>query len=57
LQRALADGKTLDQLSLQAGDRIEVPNGSSWFTESALRTVTLLLTLPVAIYGITRLTH
>ncbi len=57
LQRALADGKTLDQLSLQAGDRIEVPNGSSWFTESALRTVTLLLTLPVAIYGITRLAH
>ncbi len=57
LQQALADGKTLDQLNLQAGDRIEVPSKSSWLTESTLRAVTLLLSIPVAIYGITRLTH
>jgi len=57
LQRALADGKTLDQLNLQAGDRIEVPAKSSWFTESTLRAVTLLLTIPVAVYTITRLSR
>jgi hypothetical protein len=57
LERAVADGKTLDQLNLQAGDRIEVPSKSSWFTESTLRAVTLLLTIPVAIYTITRLSH
>lgn len=55
LQQAMADGKTLDQLSLQAGDRIEVPAKGSWFSESTFRAVSLLLTIPVAIYGITRL--
>ncbi len=55
LQQAIADGRTLDQLSLQAGDRIGVPAKGSWFTESTVRVVTLLLTVPVAVYGLTRL--
>ncbi len=55
LQQAIADGKTLDQLSLRAGDRLQVPSKGSWFNTERVRLVTLLLTVPVAIYGIRRL--
>jgi protein involved in polysaccharide export with SLBB domain len=55
MQQAIAEGKTLDQLSIQAGDKIEVPAKGSWFGESTFRAASLLLTIPVAIYGITRL--
>src|SRR5882672_807514 len=55
LQQAIADGRTLDQLSLRAGDRLQVPEKGSWFNATTVRTVSMLLTLPLAIYGVRRL--
>jgi hypothetical protein len=50
IQRALAEGRTLDELGLQAGDRVTVPErfplGSA---ESAVRTLSLLATLPLTV--------
>ncbi len=52
LRRAIAEGKTLDQMGLKAGDQIVVPRrGDPW------RVVAVLVTLPVAIYGIKQLVH
>jgi hypothetical protein len=55
LQQAITEGRTLDQLSLLAGDRIVVPTKGTGSTATTLRTVTLLLSIPLTIYGITRL--
>jgi len=52
LQQALTGGLTLDDLNLRAGDRIYVPRREPG---STLRIVGLILALPAAIYGITRL--
>jgi protein involved in polysaccharide export with SLBB domain len=50
LQDALTQGLTLDQLSLRAGDRIDVPQASSGaFSWSGLRTV--MVALPTLIYA------
>jgi hypothetical protein len=53
MRRALADGRTLDQMNLRAGDRIVMPQslplGSA---ESAVRTLLLLLTLPLTVAGL-----
>lgn len=51
LQRAIADGRTLDQLGVRAGDRIYVggkPTSLGGF-ESSARTLLLLLTVPAAV--------
>ena len=45
LQEALGRGYSLDQLNLRAGDRLLVPSHGDTF-----RTVSLLVTIPVAIY-------
>jgi polysaccharide export outer membrane protein len=55
LQQALAQGMTVDDLRLRAGDRIFVPRQRD--AESTWRIVGILVTIPVAIYGITRLVH
>jgi hypothetical protein len=56
LQEAIAQGRTLDALNVQAGDRIEVPEkggGTSvQTTESWFRIVSLVITLPIAIFGL-----
>ncbi len=58
LQQAIAEGKTLDQLSLQAGDRVRVPARGTWFNATSFRiAATLLVTIPAAIYGVRRLSH
>jgi polysaccharide export outer membrane protein len=52
LQQAIAQGRTLDQLGLQAGDQVVVPRkGGGFFSESTVRTIGLIIALPVAIYG------
>jgi protein involved in polysaccharide export with SLBB domain len=52
LQQAIAQGRTLDQLGLQAGDQVVVPRKSGgFFSESVMRTIGLIVALPVAIYG------
>jgi protein involved in polysaccharide export with SLBB domain len=53
LQEALMEGRTLDQLSLQAGDRITVPEQRpAFFNQGVART--LLITLPPLILLATR---
>jgi polysaccharide export outer membrane protein len=57
LQRAITEGRTLDQLNLRAGDQVIVPKvrQSNW--EGTARTVSLLLSIPLAVWGVTRLFH
>lgn len=57
LQQAITEGRTLDQLSLLAGDRIVVPGHKTSNFYNSLRTFTLLITIPVTIYGLTRIFH
>jgi protein involved in polysaccharide export with SLBB domain len=53
VQDALADGRTLDQVGLQGGDRIVVPPSFPLGrAEGALRTLGYILALPLAIAGI-----
>jgi len=53
LQEALGRGTTLDQLSLRAADRLFVPARGD--AERTMRILGLLVTIPVAVYTITRL--
>ncbi len=55
LQQAITAGRTLDQLNLQAGDRIMVPKEShgGFFSFGTLRS--MLLLIPPLVYLITRL--
>lgn len=56
LQDAIAKGRTIDQLNLQAGDQIFVPKrGGGLFSESTVRTVSLIIGIPVAIYSVVQL--
>jgi len=53
LQDALAHGYTLDQLNLRAGDRLSVPSHAD--SERAFRILSVVITLPLAIYSLTRI--
>jgi protein involved in polysaccharide export with SLBB domain len=56
LQAAITEGRTLDYLGLRAGDRVLVPQGGRGLsTESRIRILTLLLTVPGLILGLTRI--
>ena len=55
LRRAIAEGKTLDQMGLKAGDQVVVPRRGD--PESKFRMLAILVTLPAAVYGLTRLFH
>jgi protein involved in polysaccharide export with SLBB domain len=56
LQQAIAQGRTLDALSVQAGDRIVVPEkGTAQSTQATIQLISLLITLPVAIFGLTKI--
>lgn len=53
LQEAMAQGRTLDQLGLQGGDQVFVPRKrGGFFSESTVRTFSLIVGLPVAIIGL-----
>ncbi len=52
LQQAITEGRTLDALSVQAGDRLFIPPRRGTSTETIIRIVTLSLTLPAAILGL-----
>ena len=54
LQRAMVEGRTLDQLSLQAGDRIVVPEDTPGVFEGGVLRFALV-TLPPLIYLFTRI--
>jgi protein involved in polysaccharide export with SLBB domain len=47
--------ETVDQLGLRSGDRIVIPRKAD--TESKVRTFSILLGIPVAIYAITQIVH
>jgi polysaccharide export outer membrane protein len=53
LQDALGRGYSLDQLSLRAGDRVLVPSRGD--AERTWRILGIVVTLPLAIYSITRI--
>jgi len=56
LQAAIAQGRTLDQLDVRAGDQVVVPKKKTgFFNESTVRTVTMVLSIPVAIFGLVSL--
>jgi len=56
LQTAIAEGRTLDRMNLRAGDRVMLPaKGRGGERENTLRTLTILLTVPATILGLTRL--
>lgn len=53
LQGAIAQGATLDALGLRAGDQVVVPQARD--TESTMRIVGVLVSIPLAIFGIAQL--
>lgn len=55
LELAVAHGLTVDQMGLRDGDRFVVPRTVPRDSERTLRILGLLVTLPAAIYGITRI--
>ena len=55
MRDALAKGRTIDQLNLQAGDEVFVPKRGSFFGESTWRTVSVIISIPVAIYGLVKI--
>jgi len=57
LRDAVAKGLTIDQMNLHTGDQIFVPREVRKDPETTWRIIGILVTLPVAIYGLTRLGH
>jgi protein involved in polysaccharide export with SLBB domain len=53
LQRALAEGRTLDDMSLRGGDQFIVPERSR--TSDTIRTVGIALSIPVTVFTLIRL--
>ena len=56
-RQATAGGKTLDQLDVRAGDRFVVPERGAGLSaaEGPVRTLTLLLSIPLTVFAVTRL--
>lgn len=54
LQRAMTEGKTLDQLGIQAGDRVDVPGGST-NAYSLVQTLSYALGIPLSLYAVIKL--
>ena len=54
LQRAISQGRTLDELNLRGGDQFVVPGGKGSSFYEVVRTVSLLLTIPLTLYTLGR---
>jgi protein involved in polysaccharide export with SLBB domain len=54
LQRAIGEGRTLDALDLRGGDQFVVPGGKGGDTYATVRTVSLLLGIPITILTLTK---
>ena len=52
LRDAMRDGATLDQLNVQGGDEIFVPQERPSATEGVLRSVSIALSIPLAIFAV-----
>ena len=57
IEDALREGRTIDQLGVQAGDRLEVPTrgGGLGAMEQPLRAFSILLSVPLTIYTLTQI--
>ena len=56
MQKALAEGRTLDQASLRSGDEVVVPTGGRGATPyERARLVGVILGIPLTIYSLTRI--
>ena len=55
LQRAIADGRTVDEAGLVAGDQFIVPRRAGTSAGEVLRFGGFLLSIPVTIYTLTRI--
>jgi protein involved in polysaccharide export with SLBB domain len=57
LRLAMVEGRTLDQLDLRDGDRIKVPQPSRGLSvvQSALSWVSMLTSIPITVFTVTRL--
>lgn len=54
LQQAISQGRTLDELNLRGGDQFIVPGGKGSSFYEVVRTVSLLLTIPLTLYTLGR---
>jgi len=54
-RRAIAEGRTLEDLRVQAGDQLIVPSNKSSDLFSPIRFIAVLLSIPVTIYTLTHL--
>ncbi|HWH03467.1 MAG TPA: polysaccharide biosynthesis/export family protein [Gemmatimonadales bacterium] len=54
LVKAMSDGKTLDQLGIRAGDRIDVPGGAT-NAFSVVQTLSYALGIPLSLFAVIRL--
>lgn len=55
VRRALAEGRTLAEADIRSGDQFVVPGGRHGTTYEQLRLGTLLLSIPLTVYGLTRI--
>jgi hypothetical protein len=56
LRQAITDGRTLDEMNLRAGDQFIVPaEGRGGSTYDVVRTVGILLGIPITIYTLTQI--
>ena len=56
LQRAVSEGRTFDEMQLRAGDAFVVPGGGRGSgTYNTVRTVSLLLSIPITIFTLTKI--
>ena len=54
LQKAMSDGRTLDQLGIRAGDRIDVPGGTT-SAYNVVQTLSYALGIPLSLYAVIKL--
>jgi len=55
LRQAITDGRTLDEMNLRAGDQFIVPLQRRGSTFEVVRTVGILLGIPITVYTLTRI--
>lgn len=54
LRKAIGDGATFSQLNVRAGDELKVPRGTPKDTETIVRILAMVVTVPLAILAMTR---
>jgi hypothetical protein len=54
LQTAMAEGRTLDDASIRPGDKFVVPTNKSGSLFETVRTISIVLSIPLTIYALTQ---